>query len=236
METQIQPLDDFEMLDMPEETALATVPAQALDAQKDYALDWLYQTSSRISIDDKTRRGFIVKDTDRLIERLECGILGARSYHVHKNSDRYPEKHTDTQEWCESDNGKQTSTRGQDCARCPAFTACKWKIELQIHTMDETQEISEYLLSLPTVSAIRFKNAVGKLKRAGYKIEQVPWVLTLSVEENKNKELFPVVNFHVFVEGQDVLAPKAQPVIDVGVTGPGVQVKSKTGRNGNGNK
>ena len=160
--------------------------------------DWLYKTTRRLSIDNKTRRGFVDKSTDQILESIFVQITNASPLNSHRQPQDEDGKarHMDSVEWCESRNGKRTSTRNFDCRQCPAQNECSWKIELTLVMQDAGGEPQEYMLTLPTASSVRFRQTAQSLnKRTGKRVEDVLWVGTVTVEENKERRLvYPVAN------------------------------------------
>jgi hypothetical protein len=174
-------------------------PVSAIAYPEVQGMDWLYKTTRRLSIDNKTRRGFVDKASDSILEQIIVQITSATPLNSHRNPNEGEPgaRHEDSVEWCESRNGKHTSTRGYDCRQCPATANCSWKIELTVVMKDQNGEPQEYLLTLPTASSVRFRHTAQALnKRTGKHIEDVLWRGTVTVEENKERRLvYPVANF-----------------------------------------
>lgn len=178
-------------------TALATREELNGIANVDPSTAWLYSGGNRISINNETRNGFILKGAEEQLAELRCVIQSASQLHSHRQpNDKQRQNgkpaHVASVEWCESKDGKQTGSNGSDCAPCPARDECMWKIEVELllNGRDGT-----FLLTLPTVSSMRFKDACNKLARAHrLHFSQVAWRLTVATEKS-NGNTFPVVSF-----------------------------------------
>lgn len=189
-------------------TALATRNQMNEIANVDPTTAWLYVGGKRLAINNDTRNGFVVKAGGEAVEEiseLHAQITNATSLHSHRQpgeKDKDKPRHADAVEWCESNDNKQTSTNGYQCAECPAMADCKWKIEL---TMQLADREDEYKLTIPTASAMRFKQAVQKLAQVYHRhFTQALWRMWVTVERS-NGNAFPVVNYEVFdLEGNEL--------------------------------
>lgn len=184
-------------------TALATREQLNEIAQHDPATAWLYTGGKRLSINNDTRNGFVIKSGGSAVEELSelralIGSLVPLNSHKQpgdRPQDKGKPRHADNTEWCESRDGKHTSTNGISCEGCPAYGECKWKIELEMILADREEQ---YLLTIPTASAIRFKQAAQKLAQIHKRhFSQALWRMWVTVEKS-NGNSFPVVNYQVF--------------------------------------
>lgn len=186
---------------------------------------WLYSGGGmRLSIDNKHRDGFVINSTEETVKDLVAQIVTVTSLHSHRQPDekRGGAKHAEANEWCES----KTNKMDEKCNGCPAFDECKWKIELELSVVERD---GVYLLTIPTVSAMRFKDAVSKLGRIHKKhFTQVVWRMTVEVEQ-KDGNTFPVIKFEPFdVEDGSPFdltggTPKASPKSSVSINVKGQQ-------------
>lgn len=178
-------------------TALATREELNQIAAVDPSTAWLYSGGNRISINNDTRNGFILKGSEEQVSELRCVIKGIAPLHSHRQpndkqrADGKP-VHAEKVEWCESRNGKETSVGGTECGTCPANSNCAWKIELDLVLSGRD---GSFLLTIPTVSSMRFKDAAQKVAKVHrLHFSQVAWRLWVAVEKS-NGNSFPVVNF-----------------------------------------
>lgn len=183
-------------------TALATREQLNEIAQHDPATAWLYTGGGkRLSINNDTRNGFIVKTGGETVEELSelraliGSVTSLNSHRQPGEKDKDKPRHAESVEWCESRDNKHTSVNGTACDGCPANSECKWKIELEMLLADREEQ---YLLTIPTASAMRFKQAAQKLAQIHKRhYSQVLWRMWVTVEKS-NGNSYPVVNYQVF--------------------------------------
>jgi hypothetical protein len=178
---------------------------------------WLYAPSNRISIDNDNRNGFIVKgETDEKIAQLAAKITNVKPMNSHKQPNEKEKAkgaptHNALSDWCESADGKLTTTRGAPCAGCPAFNACNWKMEL---TMNIAGREGDFLMTIPTVSSMRFKEAAQKVAKSfGLHFSQAIWLMTVKVEKSDDNK-YPVVVFEPRDLNGDPLTGRPAPAAD----------------------
>jgi hypothetical protein len=175
-----------------------TIQGQTDLAQLDPATAWIYAPNNRIGIDNESRNGFVVKGTDEKISELSVIVRGIKPLHSHKQPDekrKNDARHIAPVEWCESFDNRITNSQGEKCATCPAFSDCKWKFELTVNVADRE---GDYLLTIPTVSSLRFQNTVKTLaKNHRLHFTQAVFKMTVHVEKSNNNA-YPVIDFAVY--------------------------------------
>jgi hypothetical protein len=167
------------------------------------SMAFLYKSAGkRFSLDNATRSGFKSGDTEGVIPELRGLITDAAELHSHqqgKGGDKKnPLLHKSEREWCESWDGNRTSVDGFACAECAAkaYCATQYKIQLTFQLVDDEEE---YLLTVPTVSAIRLRLAAQKLAATtGKHLSQVMTVMTVHSEKSKAGNDFPAVEYAFF--------------------------------------
>ena len=183
-------------------TALATREQLNEIANYDPTSSFLYEGGGlRVSIDNEKRNGFVVKQGGEVAEELtelKVLVLSASPLNSHRQpgeKEKGKPRHADDVEWCESRDGKKNSVNGTPCNSCPASADCKWKIELSLAIPDREEE---FMLTLPTASSMRFKQAVQKLgKLHARHFSQVVWHMWVTVEKSDGN-VYPVVNYRIF--------------------------------------
>lgn len=187
------------------------------------AFGFLYEGGvPRFSV-DKTEC-FVVKKGGEVVEKvpeLKVMILSPQELYSHRQpdpknpNDKGKPTHVEEVEYCESRNGKKTSVGGSQCSDCLAYKACGYKIELR---MSVAGRDSNYLLTLPEVSAYRLKSATQQLWDIHQlRPWQVVWQMWVKTEKNSYNNDFPVVQFKALnAETGDELSlqKKEQPKIE----------------------
>lgn len=178
---------------------------------------WLYDVQPRIGL--STDKAFIhIKSSDTLVKQFTAVVQDVHRFHSHrqpnplaKNDAGKPE-HASPNDWCESDNNKQTSRDGYDCHSCPAISACSFKLAVTVNS----PELGEaHILTMPTVSAIRFSDAMRQLyKQYKYRFDDpaVGWLFYhITFDDRQQGMTYPIIMaMPIDAEGNEIKLDEKQ--------------------------
>lgn len=140
---------------------------------------------NRVSIDGTD---FEYRNQDRRAREITMVVNFARRVYQYWD---------DNSNLCQSYDGK-TSTDGLLCATCEHKRAKECKFKFEVYWNEETEDgmIEEFVITLPTVSAIQFVNYLKALAREGLGVGQVITQMTIRRETNTaNNNKYSVVQF-----------------------------------------
>lgn len=140
---------------------------------------------NRVSIDGTD---FEYKNQDRRARELNIVVNFARRVYQYWD---------ENSSLCQSYDGK-VSTDGLICATCEhkRSKACKFKFEINWIEVDDDGVEEEFIITLPTVSAIAFVNYLKALAKEGLGVGQVITNMSIRRETNTaNNNKYSVVQF-----------------------------------------
>ncbi len=143
--------------------------------------------SNRVSVDG-TEFEFKNSDSERREKVLNINVSAGRKVFQYWDENKT---------LCQSFDGK-VSTDGLVCATCDHKKAkdCKFKFEVRWLELNEEEEPVEFIMTLPTVSAINFVNYVKSLSKEELGVHQVITQMTIERRINtSNNSKYSVVNF-----------------------------------------
>ena len=175
---------------------IAYPPAVAGDG-----FDELLNQMPRLALNNETRQGIVDKATGETLPDVWLQLVKSEQLYSHMNpaDGEAGPRHESSKSWCESRNKKQTSAEGYSCVQCAARDACGWKIELTVIRETDAGPV-EYLFTLPTASAVRFRQTLKTLTaRHNAHPTQVLWSVTAQPYSDKEKRrVYPVAIWRAF--------------------------------------